>query len=120
MILSVALGADGRTSCSLLPSLSPSLRPSSVSLPAARRTWRGDRFGLLQTDVVSDGAATLTAAAAKERGSGRNMLPFRRKSELALAQIIGSSVPRSRFLGRMRRGLRFFLESICRTRAKTW
>ena len=54
----------------LPPSLSPSLRPSSVSLPAARRTWRGDRFGLLQTDVVSDGAATLTAAAAaKERAS---------------------------------------------------
>ena len=110
MILSVALGADGRTSCSLPPSL---LSPSSVSLPAAaRRTWRGDRFGLLQTDVVSDGAATLTAAAAKEGASGRNMLPFRRKSELALAQIIGSSVPRSRFLGRMRRGLRSALQSI--------
>ena len=81
----------------LAPSFLPSLRPSSVSLPAARSTWRGDRFGLLQTDVVSDGAATLTAAA-KERGSERNMLPFRRKSELALAQIIGSSVPRARFL----------------------
>ena len=53
----------------LPPSRSPSLRPSSVSLPAARRTWRGDRFGLLQTDVVSDGAATLTASAAKERAS---------------------------------------------------
>ena len=111
MILSVALGADGRTSCSLL--LSSLRRPSSVSLPAARRTWRGDRFGLLQTDVVSDGAATLTAAsAAKEGARERNMLPFRRKSELALAQIIGSSVPRSRFLGRMRRGLRFALQSI--------
>ena len=89
------------------------LSPSSVSLPAARSTWRGDRFGLLQTDVVSDGAATLTAAAAaKEGASGRNMLPFRRKSELALAQIIGSSVPRARFLGRIRRSPRSVLESI--------
>ena len=95
MILSVALGADGRT-YSLRPSVRPSVCPPRSSADGDRRRRR---FGLLQTDAVSDGGARNPRRSGRMKEGG-NMLPFRRKSELALAQIIGSSVLPSRFLRR--------------------
>ena len=57
----------------------------------------------------------------RQRGEdGRtNILPFRRKSELALAQIIGSSVHCSRFLKRNIYSFRFTLGSIFHIGFKT-
>ena len=101
----------------------PCRLPGERRPPRAAAAATTSDFSKLTSSQTAPPPPATGLAAANERRRGEdgrtNILPFRRKSELALAQIIGSSVHCSRFLKRNIYSFRFTLGSIFHIGFKT-